>query len=390
MTSALSALGGLLVADLTGRMAGAWCSRLMADFGAEVVVIEPPQGSPLRRLEPMDAQGQSIPAMYVLANKLSVVVDGADGDQVARLRTLLGRADIVIEADGEGALERFGIDRDGLLAGSPALILVSLTPHGITGERAGRAGNDLTAWAYSGWSAINGLADREPLKGSGWVGSYIAGVAAYGAAMSALVYRDRGGQGQHVDVSETEALLEIFGPNLLSAAYGEGRSRRQGIDISGTFPVEVGDGHLSLTIARGERYRDALIAIGLIEAADEPRWSTLDARETPEFREMVQARLREMDRATLFESLSALRVSAGPVLRVDELAKNEHLLDRGFWARPQDDEGTDSTEGAGTQYAGAPFLMSRTPWRLTKRPPVTGEHTAECLGAPVDQEGAVR
>ncbi|MCK9485518.1 MAG: CoA transferase [Dehalococcoidia bacterium] len=364
------ALDGVLVADLSGRMSGAWCSRLMADFGADVVAVEPPGGSKIRRLEPLDSEGRSVPAMYALANKRSVVVDPADGEQVALLQTLLERCDIVIEGDGDGALVHFGVDREALLGRAPQQVLVSLTAHGVTGGRAGRAGNDLTAWAYSGWASINGLADREPLKGSGWVASYLAGVAAYGAAVSALVYRDRGGEGQHVDVSETEALLEIFGPNLLSAAYGSGRTRRKSIDISGTFPVEVGDGHLSLTIARGERYRDALIAIGLVEEADDPKWAPLSARETPEFYALVQARLREMDRATLFESLSALRVSAGPVLRPDEVLENEQLGERGFWR--QVEEWPD-----GPPFAGPPFLMEKTPARLRRRPPAPGEHTLD-------------
>ena len=366
------ALDDLRVLDVSTSMSGAWCSRLFADFGADVIAIEPPEGSPLRSLEPRDTSGTSIPAAYVLANKRSGVLDPRAEDDRERLRRLAVDCDVIVESAEGGSLEAWGLDYEELQAAVSGLAVVAITPHGLTGGRAGRPGNDLTAWAQSGWASINGLAARESLKGSGFVASYIAGVAAYGAAISAIVHRDRGGEGQRIDVAEAEALLEIFGPALLGAAFGGPRTRRARMDITGTSPAPVRDGYFAIRFPGNDRYRDSLIALGLIEEADDPRWESPAARGSEEFVELVQRKMLEWDRMDLFEALSTMRISGGPVLTMGELMGNEHLRARGYWVRP-----LDASEGP--EYAGAPAILSRTPWSLRRRPPTPGEHSEEIL-----------
>jgi crotonobetainyl-CoA:carnitine CoA-transferase CaiB-like acyl-CoA transferase len=364
-----SALDGVRVLDLSTRVAGAWCSRLLADFGADVVMVEPPGGNPVRALAPFDADGGGIVGAYVLANRRSVTLDLASEQGRAALADLAAGCDVVVDSAVPGA------DFDALEQRRDGAILVSVTPHGLTGARAAHEGNDLTAHALSGWASVNGLADREPLKGSGFMASYVAGTAAYGATVTALLHRELHGRGQHIDVSETEALLEIFSAAFLRGQYfGEPFPRREKIDMTGSFPVPVRDGYLSLTVGRGDRARDAMIALGLHELADNEKLMAGPFRlaNDPEIAAQIEAKALEWDRMELFEALSVLRVIAGPVLSVGELSTNEQLVDRGYFVRPPD-------APDGPRYPGAPVKLGATPWSMRRSQPAPGEHTAEVL-----------
>jgi len=366
------ALDDLFVVDLSTTVAGAWCSRLLADFGADVVLVEAPGGSPVRRLAPFAEDGTSITAEYVLANKRSIELDLETAEGRDELSRLVARADVVIESGKPGDVARLGAGLDDLEAQHPALILTSITPDGQTGPRAGLPGNDLTDYALSGWASINGLADREPLKGSGLFGSMVAGVAAFGATLTALAVRDRDGRGQHVDVSEAEALTVTFSPQGLRSLYaGAPQRRRAVLDMTGG-PVPVKDGHFALTISRAHFWRDSMNLLGLPELAEDHRFDASWYRQQhkDEYVPQVQERMAQWTKMDLFDALATLRVVAGPVLTMAELYANEHLRARGFFVRPED------TPDA-PEFPGAPFKMSATPWALKRRAPRAGEHGAE-------------
>lgn len=369
------ALDAVRVVDFSTSMAGAWCSRLLADFGADVIMVEPGGGHPLRELAPHTEGGASIPAMYVHANKRSVAVelDQPAGRDV--LADLVAASDVVVESTVPGTLADWGMPFERLEELRPGVILVSITPYGQDGARARYPGNDLTTYALSGWASINGLADREPIKGSGFNASYVAGTAAYGATLTALCYREMHGGGQQIDIAEVETQAEIFGRSMLRAQYEDAiPGRNTEMQLTGSFPVPVKDGHIALGLGGGYRFRDALNALGLPEMAeDEDLQNPRYRREHPEaFVPQIMDRLAEMKKVDLFEALSRVRVGSGPVLSMDELATDPHLRERGYFAPPASDPG-------GPEYPGAPFKMSETPWLLQHPAPDRGEHTAEVL-----------
>ena len=374
------ALADLRVIDLSTSIAGAWCTRLLADYGADVISVESPGGSPLRALGPFADDGTSILASYVLANKRSIMLDVEHAHGRRALSAMVRNSQIVVESGTPDTLDRWDIgleQRDELW---PNQILVSITPHGQVGGREHLPGNDLTAYAYSGWASVNGLADHEPLKGSGSTGSYIAGLAAYGATVTAVCYADRhDGSGQHIDVAESEAVGTIFAPAMLEAMHsGEVAGRKSEMDlISG--PVPVRDGHFALTLSRAHFWRDAMNVLDLEELSADRRfdaaWYRRDHKD--EFVPQVQARMAQRDKMELFEALGALRVVAGPVLDVGELGDNEHLRARDSVVRPADTPD-------GYDYPGAPFHLSETPWALERRMPRAGEHSAGVLRESAD------
>ena len=372
MPDAPRALDDLFVVDLSTTVAGAWCSRLLADYGADIVLVEPPVGGPVRRLAPFTEDGASITAEYVLANKRSVELDLETAEGRAELARLVARADVVIESGTPGGLARLDAGLDALDSSHPTLIVTSITPHGQTGARAGLPGNDLTDYALSGWASINGLADREPLKGSGFFASMTAGVAAFGATLTALAVRDRDGRGQHVDVSEAEAMTVTFSPQGLRSVYaGSPQRRRATLDMT-AGPVPVKDGHFALTISRAHFWRDSMNLLGLTDLAEDHRFDTSWYRQQhkDEYVPVVQERMAQWTKMELFDALATLRVVAGPVLTMPELYANEHLRARGSFVRLDD-------APEGPEFPGAPFKMSATPWSLRRRAPRPGEHSAE-------------
>jgi crotonobetainyl-CoA:carnitine CoA-transferase CaiB-like acyl-CoA transferase len=374
------ALDDVRVIDLSTSVAGAWCTRLFADFGADVIAVEPPGGSPLRSLGPFAEDGTSVIASYVLANKRSIMLDAEHAQGRRALSAMLRQSDIVVESGTPGTLDRWGVgleQRDQLW---PKQILVSITPHGQTGGREQLPGNDLTAYAYSGWASVNGLADHAPLKGSGYTGSYLAGIAAYAGAVTALCYADdHPGEGQHVDVAEADAAGIVFAPALLATLHaGAVPGRKPVMDLT-TGPVQVRDGYFALTLSRAHFWRDAMNVLGLEELSADRRFDSgwYRAQHKEDFVPLVESRMAQRDKMELFDSLGALRVVAGPVLDTAELSENEHLRARGNLVRPT---GTDESP----EFPGAPFRMSETPWALERGAPRAGQDSARVLREAAD------
>jgi crotonobetainyl-CoA:carnitine CoA-transferase CaiB-like acyl-CoA transferase len=365
---AARALDDVRVIDISRSVSGAWCSRLLADFGAGVIIVEPPGGHPLRTSASDEAAALGA---YVLANKQSMALDLETEPGRAELRALVAGADVLVSSARPSQLAALGLTYAEL--GQPSLIMAHLTPYGMTGAMAEAPGNDLTVAARSGWASINGDADREPLKPSGWQASYCAGAAAFAGVLAALHHRaGHPGEGQEVEVAELDVMVAMFAPALLRGQYlGEALGRKGAADIT-TGPVPVADGHFSLTISRSHFWRDAMNVLGLPDLAEDHRWDTGWYRQAhkDEYVGRVQEKMLQWNRKDLFEELAARRVVAGPVLTMDELATNEHLRARKYWARP-------GGEASEPEYPGAPFRMSETPWALRGGPPAVGEHSGE-------------
>ncbi|MBI5949607.1 MAG: CoA transferase [Chloroflexi bacterium] len=360
------ALDGVRVIDFSTTVAGAWCSRLLADFGAEVVLAEPPAGHPLRQLAPFDHAGASIPAAYFLANKRSVTLDLDSEAGRGVFRGLAARCDVLVSSAAPSWLATRGLEYGSF--GRADLVMAHATEHGMAGALAETPGNDLTTAARSGWAALNGLLSREPLKPSGWQSSMCTGVAAWAAVLAALWRRgEHAGEGQEVDVAAVDVMASTFAPAVLRTLYGgETLRRRAEVDmLSG--PVPVRDGHFALTISRAHFWRDAMHILGLEDLAADPRWEAghYRASHKDEYVGRVEEAMRGWTRHDLFQELAARRVIAGPVLEMAELAANEHLQARGFWAQLDDGE-------APATFPGAPFKMTRTPWELSGRAPAPG------------------
>ena len=343
----LATLKGIKVLDLGSRPSTAWCSRLLADFGAEVLMVEPGDGHPLRHHPPFTSRGFSIAASYFLANKRSVAVGDATD--------LVKAADVVITSSLPG--ER--LDSRTLETLTPHALICAVTPHGQTGDRSTLPGNDLTTNALSGWASVNGSAGRSPLKASGYQASYQTGTFAFGCIVSALIDQlATDDTGQVIDIAELEVLVSTFAPAPLRYQYsGFIWPRKQALDVN-EGPVPVADGYFALTISRPAFWIKAMRVLGLPDLAEdkELQQAGLRPKLKHRFADRLSAAMAGWNRLDLFDALGRERVIAGPVLRMDEMGDNPQFAARGFFqAAP-----------SGTRFPGPFARMTGSAWSLER------------------------
>ena len=348
---------GLRVIDLSDRLSGAWAARLFADFGAEVTLVEPPEGHPLRHEPPfLDGSAgseRSLLHAYANWNKRSVV---ARGD--SSVADLCAAADVVITT---------GV----AVADLPArAVHLSITPHGLSGPLAGVPGNNLTNCARAGWCSINRLVDEAPLQLPVRQTGYIAGVAGFIAAAAAL-YR---GGGERLDVSEIEATALTAAPWAImglfiggqAAAFGPNGARRRGRP----GPLwKTADGLVNYGYGDWRQWTAAMRFLGLDQLAEDERFVSAWGRHQQDTRP-VRAGLAEASanrpKWELFHGLAKLRCIAGVVQDAKELRYSEQLAARGFLVETV-------AGGRAVHAAGAPAQLSATPWSLDRPAPKLGE-----------------
>jgi crotonobetainyl-CoA:carnitine CoA-transferase CaiB-like acyl-CoA transferase len=342
---------GLRVLDVGDRPSTAWCGRLLADLGAEVIGAEPAEGHPLRRDPPA--------AAYFLANRRRADLSSA--------LALAAAADVILTS--ESAPET-GVAALRALSGTA--LITCLTAYGRGSTLAGHRGNDLTAYATSGWASVNGLAARAPLKGPGYNASFQAGTLAWAAVTAALLGEPAG---EVLDIAERDVLCSTLSPAFLRQQYtGAAERRREVADIT-AGPVPVADGYFALTMSRPHFWQSAMRILGLDDLAEVPDLQTAAARaqRKEQWAQRVQQAMLGWKRKDLFDALAARRVIAGPVLDMADLEQNPQLVAREFFRAPE--EAPDRP-----RQPGPPVRYGRTRWRLARPAPAGRAEPARRFG----------
>ena len=366
------ALSYLRVVDLSNGIAGAFCSKLFADFGADVIKVEPPSGDPTRSLGPFpgdtadpEASGMFI---YLNANKRGATLN-LESERGRRLAAdLMSKADIVVESFAPGEIESMGLGYDAIQKTNPAIIMVSITPFGQTGPWRDWQATELVEYAASGLSYVNGSPDREPLKEPGFESSYQAGACGFLGAMTALAHRDFTGRGQRVDISTQEAAAATFAPQFLGAMHiGESPGR-------GSTPLlPCKDGYVSLNVRHDATWEYMWLFFDAPEIAQDTRFATAAERRrrADELEEILLPYLANYTMEELFHGLAPLRLLIGMTMTVGQLVEDPHLRERGFFAS--------SPHPASSEIVmpGAPFRLSETPWCFDSPAPTIGQHNDE-------------
>jgi crotonobetainyl-CoA:carnitine CoA-transferase CaiB-like acyl-CoA transferase len=328
-------LDGLRVEDRSETIAGQYCGRLLADYGADVVLVEPEGGSAVRRMGPTRADGSSYLFFHLNLGK--------------RTGPSQPGADIV--------LLPAGFDRQSLPEDARR-ITCTISGFGDDGPRAHWKGGELIYQALSGVMYRNGDPKRAPLYGAGHRASYVAGTAAYASVLAAVHARYRTGRGQHcsVDVTETAASMTYaLATQFLYNGVPEWRTEPQNLP-SGV--LQCSDGWVSIFIY-AYRWRGACEALGLAWMADDPRYATAEARmeNWPEVIARFQEVSRDMTCEDFIARLQAHDQVAGKAMRPSELIALPHLVERRYW------QTVDTPSGPRT-FLGPAFRMERTPRTL--------------------------
>jgi len=282
-------LQGIVVLDLTRILAGPWATQLLADYGAEVLKVEHPQGGDdTRRWGPpylRDAAGQDTgeSAYYLATNrgKRSLAIDFAQPEGADLLRRLAAGADVLVENFKVGGLARHGLGWRDLEPLNPRLVYLSISAFGQDGPDAAKPGYDAMIQAVGGLMSLTGVADGEPGAGPQKVGVAVAdlmcGMYAVSAILAALYERDRSGRGQYVDLSLLDTQVAWLANQNLNYLVSGVPPRRQGTSHPNIVPYQAfatADGHLMLAVGNDAQFARFCTAAGAPGLATDPRYAT--------------------------------------------------------------------------------------------------------------------
>ena len=260
-----TALDGLLVIDFTRVVAGPACTQTLADFGAEVIKIENPDGGDdTRHYEHADLAGESAAFVSLNRNKRGIALDLTKPEACDVARALIARADVVVENFSSGVMKKYGLDYASVAPGNPRLVYCSISAYGRQGPFASRPGFDPITQAESGFMSLNGFPDGPPVRTGPPAVDMLTGMSACNAILLALVARDRLGRGQHVEVALFDialAMTQFYGMAYLMTGVNPSR---QGNSPNGSPSVGVyhaSDAPFYLACANDRLYRRLVVEV---------------------------------------------------------------------------------------------------------------------------------
>ncbi len=388
-------LAGIVVADCSTVLAGPYCTMLLADLGADVIKVEPPDGDATRSWGPpwlapaedaTDAPGTAAYFLAVNRNKRSIRLDLKSEHGREVLRRLLGRADALVENFRVGGFARLGFDDATLERLNPRLVHLAISGAGPDGPDAQAPGYDFIVQAISGLMSITGFPAGEgghPTKVGVAISDLTTGMLGAVAVLAAIVARDRpgspaAGRGQRIDISLLESTLSWLAnqaQNLFAAGQSPHRLGNAHPNIVPYETFETADGEIALAVGSERQWRRFVAAINLPGLADDPRFATNGDRvaNRAALRPLLAQRLGSASSGAWLERLAAAEVPCGPINDLASAFASAQVVARGLVV-----DVTHPVLGA-LRQVGPPFALAATPASIRTPPPLLGEHTDEIL-----------
>jgi crotonobetainyl-CoA:carnitine CoA-transferase CaiB-like acyl-CoA transferase len=365
------ALDSIRVLDFTTTIAGPHCTRLLADLGAEVVKIEPPEGD-MMRSRPPQRNGASTSFGQLNAGKKSLVLDLKSPQAVEAVCRLVAAADVVVENFRPGVMRRFGLDYAALAPIRPALIYCAISGYGQTGPSSqlpayapvihAASGYDLAHMAYQG-------EQRRPDYCGIFIADVLTGTYAFGAIMTALYQRQLTGRGQMIDVSMLESMLSLTLSEIQAAQFAV---TPPGRPIFG--PVATGDGYINLAVASEKTFQNLAIASGHPQWITDRRFARYNDRRN-NWGELIDE-LEGWSKERTTEEVQALfdrhGVPSSPYRTVKEAMADPQITHRHAFAEVHD-------AGGAFHVLNPPFRLSTATAAAGPHVAALGEHTEELL-----------
>lgn len=388
-------LSDLKVLDLSRALAGPSCTRMLAEMGAEVIKIEPaPSGELSRRLS-VQPSGRSLYYVQQNLGKKSVCVNLRDPRGLALVTELIPKVDVVVENFKPGVMAEMGLGYDRLRAMKKDMILCSISALGQSGPLASKPGYDYIAQAYSGVTSMIGDPNDAPYIPLVGMGDVSTGVHAALAIVSALRYRDRTGEGQHLDI----ALLDVYyhyhevNVHVYSASHGAVQPTRAGRHMTYACPGGVfrGKGGYLVIMSFLHHWKDLCQAMNRLDLVDNPDFATDVARlqRRDEVVKIIEDWLQGFpDAPSAIAYLEQHQVPVAPVLSIADTVNHPHHRERGTVRTVHDPMHGDF------QMPGMPLKFSQFPKDLPLEAATLGQHNAEVLtgylGRSLDDVKALR
>lgn len=331
------ALEGVRVIDVSQDMAGSFCARLLADYGAEVIKVEPPGGAALRRMGPFHEDDphpeQSLTFLVLNLNKLGVTLDIECQAGRGIFRRLVQDADIVVETFTPGYLASLGLDHGSLEETNPRLIMTSISPFGQEGPYSRYHGEEIVSYAMGAAMSVSGTQDREPLKHGGFQAQYEAGLNAAAATSMALLFQGRTGEGQHLDISTAECVGSTMIANQSLYAFTGSVQARMKPDASRFgHPMPCKDGWVILQTGGEAGWSDIAGLFGTPELlSPHLHGQTQRGQYSPEMDAILLEALADRRKWDLFRDASRMGILSGVVQTPEDLDGCPQLEARGFY-----------------------------------------------------------
>ena len=375
-------LEGVRVVEMGSLLAGPFCGQLLADFGAEVIKIEPPgKGDPMRQWGRHRKEGRTLWWPIIARNKKSVTLNLREEEGQELARRLISGADVVVENFRPGTLERWGLGYEDLSVLNPGLVMVRVSGYGQTGPYKDQAGFGAIGESMGGIRHVTGFSDRPPPRVGISLGDSLA--ATFGAlgAVTALFHREaRGGSGQVVDVGIYEAVLALMEstiPEYALAGHVRGRTGAilPFVAPSNTYPTADGD-YVVIGANADTVFGRFARAVGHPEWADDERYATHHARgeHQEELDEMISAWTRERAVDEALEVMMEAGVPAGKLFTAKDMVEDPHYAARENVVTVEDPE-----IGAFPMQNVVPRLTG-TPGEVRWTGPALGQHNDEVFG----------
>ena len=383
-------LSGIRVLELGEGVSAPYCAKILANFGAEVIKMESPDGDTARRMGPFPDDEPHLEKSGVFlalnSNKYGVTLDIETNEGADAFRRLASSVDIVIESMPTGWLHEMHLGYATLAQDNPALIMTSLSPFGTWGPYAGYKLTDLTLFHMSGQahSLLGPVADPDsqpPIRAGGHQAELVAGMSAATATLMALFRRRISGEGCHIEASAYEAMATQLVSALASCAFDNPPPSRSLSEVqeaaTGGVVSAVGgilpcnDGYVAISPREDAQWQRWIELMDNPQWAGEERFLTRDGRESnfSELWELVGEWTQQRSKHDIARLGQERRIPCFPVNTVHDLFNDLHLKERGFFT-------TIEHPIAGTfQYPGVPYRFSNTPLNLAERPaPLLGQH----------------
>ena len=388
-------LPGVRVLDVGQGISGPYCAKILAQMGAEVIKVEPPEGDSARRTGPFpgDSPHPEKSGLFLAtnANKQGITLDLSSPDGAAAFRKLAAGADIVIENPPPDALEGHGLGYESLKNANPGLVFTSITPFGNRGPYKDFKATDLVLYHMSGHAhgmlgAVKDPDSDPPIRAGGHQAELVGGMAAATATLMALYRKRMTGQGSRIDISSFEAMVTQLISGLANSAYGRPAPPR---DLAKVEEAAIGgmvgaiggillcnDGYVAISPREDAQWERWLQVMGDPPWATDERYATRDARQrnSPSLWKLLSDWSINHSKHEIARMGQEQRVPCFPVNTVQDLLSDEHLAHRGFFVEME------HPVAGVLRYPGAAYRFSNSQLPLTERPaPLLGEHNREIL-----------
>jgi len=336
-------LSGYRVLELGSTVAGPFCGRLFADFGAEVIKVEPSDGDPVRSMG-RHYQGVSLYAASIFRGKRLISVNLRTDEGREIVRDLAAKSDFLVENFRPGSLEEWGLGYDSLARINPGLILVRISGYGQSGPYRERPGYGAICESVSGLRHLTGDPDRPPSRTASSLTDYITGLYATLGAMFALEVRHRTGKGQIIDAALYEGAFSFMEPHIpayekLQAIATRAGARLPGVAPNNQYPTRDGQ-YIHITAASDAVFRRVASAIDRPELAKDPLYAAaIDrARNEDPLDAIISEWTVQHDCSALEERLHAANVPAARIYTVEDIFNDPHYAARGMLEKVPSDE----------------------------------------------------